>query len=243
MKKTKFERYNLDKVYYLNKYNETIAYGKTNKDVDGVEEEIQNLELEKKQYIEKVANVVNPQRKNEEIKYHHYETWEKAEKGFIRTEILLIAIFIISQWLPIRFRTSSLFGIYALLLGLLVFFIVPLIFITAKSVKYIYGICYQRYAQSLDRELSILGDDFTRISADYYAAIDNLYLCSLDSVNRELVLMRRQQEAHNQKMLQLEKDRQRAEQERFKEQQRAREATEQLLAIEIEREERRRKNW
>lgn len=65
-----------------------------------------------------------------------------------------------------------------------------------------------------------------------------MYLLSLDTTHRELVLLRRQQEAHNQDMLQLEKERQKAEKERLEEQRRAREATEELLSIEIEREKR-----
>ena len=65
-----------------------------------------------------------------------------------------------------------------------------------------------------------------------------MYLLSLDTTHRELVLLRRQQEAHNQDMLRLEKERRKAEKERLEEQRRAREATEKLLSIEIEREKR-----
>ena len=65
-----------------------------------------------------------------------------------------------------------------------------------------------------------------------------MYLLSLDTTHRELVLLRRLQEAHNQDMLRLEKERQKAEKERLEEQRRAREATEKLLSIEIEREKR-----
>lgn len=107
-----------------------------------------------------------------------------------------------------------------------------------KIIKHGFGIRYKRYIELVSNKLNNLGNGFIRTSIDYYDAIDNLYLLSLDTTHRELVLLRRQQEAHNQDMLRLEKERQKAEKERLEEQRRAREATEKLLSIEIEREKR-----
>lgn len=242
MKKTKFERYDLDKVYFMNEYNKTVTYGNTNAGIGGVKEQLQGLELEKSRYFENVASIVNPERENEESKYHQYEKWAKIEKKYKYAEIFLIAVCVTEmftfKYFPIGLRTSLFFGLFEVLLAFLTIFVVPIIFIITKIIKHGYGIRYKRYIELISNRLNSLGNSFIRTSIDYYDAIDNMYLLSLDTTHRELVLLRRQQEAHNQDMLQLEKERQKAEKERLEEQRRAREATEELLSIEIEREKR-----
>lgn len=242
MKKTKFERYDLDKVYFMNEYNKTVTYGNTNAGIGGVKEQLQGLELEKSRYFENVANIVNPERENEELKYCQYEKWAKIEKKYKYAEIFLIVVCVAEmfafKYLPIGLRTSLFFGLFEVLLAFLTIFVVPIIFIVTKIIKHGYGIRYKRYIELISNRLNNLGNGFIRTSIDYYDAIDNLYLLSLDTTHRELVLLRRQQEAHNQDMLRLEKERQKAEKERLEEQRRAREATEELLSIEIEREKR-----
>lgn len=242
MKKTKFERYDLDKVYFMNEYNKTATYGNTNAGIGGVKEQLQGLELEKSRYFENVASIVNPERENEETKYRQYEKWTKIEKKYKYAEIFLIAVCVAElftfKYLPIGLRTSLFFGLFEVLLAFLTIFVVPIIFIITKIIKHGYGIRYKRYIELISNRLNSLGNSFIRTSIDYYDAIDNLYLLSLDTTHRELVLLRRQQEAHNQDMLRLEKERQKAEKERLNEQRRAREATEELLSIEIEREKR-----
>lgn len=245
MKKSKIERYDLSKVYFMNEYNKTFSYGNANVNINGVKEQLQNLESEKKRYFENVANIVNPEKENEEIKYHQYEKWAKAEKIYKYAEIILISICIVSMFtfkhFPIEFRTSLFFGLLAFLLVLLTIIIGPLLFIITKIIKYGYGIRYKRYIEPISTMLNTLGNNFVRISINYYENIDNLYLLSLDPSQRELVLFRRQQEKHNQDMLRLERERQKVEIEHFEEQRRTRAATEGLLEIEREREERRRR--
>lgn len=242
MKKSKFERYDLDKVFFMNEYNKTVTYGNTNAGIGGVKEQLQGLELEKSRYFENVASIVNPERENEETKYRQYEKWTKIEKKYKYAEIFLIAVCVAElftfKYLPIGLRTSLFFGLFEVLLAFLTIFVVPIIFIITKIIKHGYGIRYKRYIELISNRLNSLGNSFIRTSIDYYDAIDNLYLLSLDTTHRELVLLRRQQEAHNQDMLRLEKERQKAEKERLNEQRRAREATEELLSIEIEREKR-----
>lgn len=242
MKKSKYERYDLDKVYFMNEYNKTVTYGNTNAGVSGVKEQLQGLELEKSRYFENVASIVNPERENEELKYRQYEKWAKIEKKYKYTEIFLIAVCVAEmltfKYRPIGLRTSLFFDLFEVLLVFLTVFVVPIIFIITKIIKHGFGIRYKRYIELVSNKLNNLGNGFIRTSIDYYDAIDNLYLLSLDTTHRELVLLRRQQEAHNQDMLRLEKERQKAEKERLEEQRRAREATEKLLSIEIEREKR-----
>lgn len=239
MSKEKIERYDLDRVFYLKKYHDTIAYGKKIADISGAEQELQNLEMEKKKYCDKVESIVKAERGNEETKYCHYEKWDKGRKKCILIEILLIVLLKISEYFPTAFRSSLLYALYGFLLMGGVLIIVPLIFIIAIILKKIYGISYKRYIESLDDELGILGDEFSRIASNSYDIIDNLYLSSLEPAHRELVRMRREQEEHNQKILRLEKERKNVENKLLNEQRRTRETMENLLGIEIERENRR----
>lgn len=246
MRKSNFERYDLDKVYFMNEYNEAVAYGNTYININGVKEQLQNLEKERQRYFENVANIVNPEREKEEVKYRQYEKWAKIAKTCKWTEILFIAIFIafmlFYKYLPIGFRTSVLLALFEILLMLYPFILGPILFIIAKVIKYGYDRSYKQYIESISNKLGNLGNGFMRASRDCYKEIDNLYLLSLDATHRELVLLRRQQETLAQDMMHLEKERQKAEKERLNEQRKTREATEQLLNIEIERE-RRRNGW
>lgn len=242
MKKPDLIKFDLDKVYFMDKYNKTLTYGQKNVHIDGVKEQLQKLESEKKLYYNNVAGIVDPERENNEIKYQKYEKWAKLEKKFKLIEILLIVLFIIQllifDHLPVGFRSSLIFSLFSLLLMLFSVFIGPLVFIITKIIKHIHGMCYKQYIKSIDSKLKNIGNNFKQISTNYYKTIDNLYLRSLDDTHRELVLLRRQQEAQNQEMLLLEIERQKIEKERLDEQRRARAASEKLLAIEQEREKR-----
>lgn len=246
MKKSNFERYDLDKVYFLNEYNNAVTYGNTYININGVKEQLQNLEKERQRYFGDVASIVNPEREKEEAKYRQFEKWAKIAKRCKWAEILFIVAFIaymvFYKYLPIGFRTSIFFALFEVLLILCLFILGPITFIIAKVIKYGYGRSYKRYIDVIANKLCDLGNNFMKASGDCYKEIDNLYLLSLDATHRELVLLRRQQETLSKDMMHLEKERQRAEKERLKEQRKTREATEQLLNIEKERE-RRRNRW
>lgn len=246
MKKSGFVRYDLDKVYFMNEYNKAVAYGHQNTNIAGVKEQLQGLEREKNSYFEQVASIVNPEREIEQNKFQKYAKWAAAEKKYKWAEIGLILALVAQltffQVLPIWLRTSSIFTLFDLLLTFLVLLAGPIAFIVAKVIKHGYRIRYNQYIESIANRVNSLGSSFTRTCISYYDNIDNLYLLSLDSTHRELILLRRQQEIQHQDMIRLEKERKRAEEDRLREQQRARQATEELLAIEKERE-RRYRGW
>lgn len=246
IKQRRVVRYDLDKVCYLDEYDRTVAYGSKNIDIKGVKEQLQGLEKEKKIYIEEAVAIINSERASEQLKYHQYEKWFKVEKVIKYIEIALILVVIVCMSiydnLSMGIRTSLFFGLGEVLLMLLVLLIVPLAFVVAKIGKNIYRTCYNRYMGSVAARMKGLGKSFDRKSRTCYDAIDNLYLRSLDPTHRELVLLRRQQEKHNQDMLKLERERQDIEKDRLREQKRATQAAEELLSIEKEREKRYR-NW
>lgn len=246
MKKDQLVRYDLDKVYFMNEYNQAVSYGNQNINIPGVKEQLHSLENEKSSYFSAVANVTNPERENERTKYQQYEKWAIAEKKCKQVELALILFTIIymaiDKYLPIGFRNSLIFSLLNILLIFLVVLAGPISFIVAKIIKNGYSMRYRQYIDPIQNRLNDMGSKFARTSIDYYTAIDNLYLLSLEPTHRELVLLRRQQEQHNQDMLRLEKNRQKAEAKRLKEQQMTRQATEELLEIEKERE-RRYRGW
>ena len=90
MKKTGRIRYDLDKVYFMAEYNKAVAYGEQNIRVQGVKEQLCRLEQEKKNYFEKVADIVNAERDTEQAKYQRYEKWAANEKKAKYLEIALI---------------------------------------------------------------------------------------------------------------------------------------------------------
>lgn len=242
MKKSGFARYDLDKVYFMNEYNKAVAYGHQNVNIAGVNEQLQGLEREKKSYLEQVESIVNPEREIEHGKFQQYEKWAATEKKYKWAEIVLILALVVRltifRVLPIGLRTSLIFTLFDLLLMLLVLLAGPLAFIVAKVVKHGCAMRYKQYIDSIANKVNGLGSSFTRTCLSYYDKIDNLYLLSLDSAHRELILLRRQQERQHHDMIRLEKERQRTEEERLREQRRTAQATEELLAIEKEREKR-----
>lgn len=242
MKKEKIVRYDLDKVYFMAEYNKAVSYGRQNIGVQGVSEQLYKLEQEKKAYLEKVSHIVEAEKSVEQAKYQQYEKWATMEKKCKWAEIGLIALLVVRlvifQYLPVGLRTSLLFSLFDLLIVLLPFFVGPAAFIISKIAKHSFALRYNKYVSPLSNQLNSIGTNFSRISTQYYDAIDSLYLSTLDPAHREIILLRRQQEMHNQDMLKLERERQKADESRLKEQQRTRQATEELLAIEKERERR-----
>lgn len=242
MKKSGLMRYNLDKVYFLSEYNKTVAYGKQNISIGGVKEKLQELERERQIYAVKVANIVTPEKATEQFKYQQYQKWESIKKKSKWAEICLILLFIVRlnifKYLPIGLRTSLLYTLFDILFAFSVVLFVPLVLVISKVVAHGYALRYKKYIEPITATVNNLGTSFQRLSIDYYDAIDTLYLLSLDPVHREMILLRRQQEEHNRRMVSLEKERKKTEEAYLKEQQRARRATEELLAIEKEREKR-----
>ena len=107
----------------------------------------------------------------------------------------------------------------------------------------IYGKHYSSYVSQIINRLNERNNIFQKDARRFYKAMDDLYLRSLDPMQRELILMRREQaefkreQAQFQKQMQkLEMDRQRRDKEVLEENRRTRLAQERLLDIEERRE-------
>ena len=187
-----------------------------------------------------MAAIVKADRATEQANSHRYEQWAANEKKAKYLEIALILATVL--YVAFEKYFPNFFILFGFGLVTFVLLIGPILFIVSKMMKHWYGKLYAQYIEGIASAINRLGDGFTRTSLGYYDAIDNLYLESLDPTHREMILLRRQQELHNQDMLRLERERQKAEEQHLKEQQRTRQATEELLAIEKERE-RRYRGW
>lgn len=95
---------------------------------------------------------------------------------------------------------------------------------------------YQKYVGELSGKIDSLGKAFKKVSEDYYRTIDNLYLNSLDPTQRQFEIMRREQAAQSQKLIQAQEEAQRLQKKLIQEQKRTRLTQEQLLEIERKRE-------
>lgn len=237
--KHKITRYDLEKSYRFNEYNETISYAKQHRNVKGVKEQMEKLNGEKDNYVKSIKKIVEDERETEDKKYR---MWEWAFKtGEISKWIMIGAV--ICFFTGIIFEKAlprMLANILALcsVLALLMFFA----FIMAKACAWFFGELYKKYINKVMGMTGALNTVFMRTAQKYYEEIDGLYLLSLDPTHREMVEMRRDQERHHQEMLRLEKERVRSEAERAKEQRRMSEMQERMLAIEEEREQRYWKN-
>ncbi len=122
------------------------------------------------------------------------------------------------------------FAIISLLLTI-VFFVSLLILLFAIVIEMVIKDLYFSYINKLRVRIGVQDREFSDISMKCYQEIDNIYLNSLDSAHREMVIMRREQEIHNKKMEQIEVN-------QLEEVRTSRRVQELLLQIEQEREER-----
>lgn len=230
-------RCDFDRCYRVSEYNKALEYAKENIEVEGVREQIQNLQNEKKNYINNIESITNPERETENQKYALWEKWNRVGmicKGLMSISLLLIIIIFII----LMVHSSAFLDIFFLIPVLVLLITIP-VFLVAMTGTKICESSYSRYISGIMQKVHNQNVVFAQISEKYYIAIDDLYLNSLDPAYREAILTRREQAEHHKEMLRLEKERQEMERERLQEQKMARKAQERLVEIEEERERRR----
>lgn len=241
MKKPNVTRYDLDRVYWLGEYQKTVAYAEQNISIDGVKAQLDSLRAEKKRYSDEVSAFAEAERNTERLKYEAYKKWAAVAQiskwVFLAGLIGSVVIAILSGH-----HNGNLLGdIFAILVLLAFFGGLPTAIVSFLGRAW----CarqYQQYINGIASRFDSLGSTFKERSKSCYNAIDNLYLNTLDATQRELVLMRREQAAQSQRLLQAEKERQRLQEKLIVEQQKTRATQEELLAIERAREERYKKS-
>lgn len=235
-------RYNLDRCYRFNEYNEAISYANRYMDIKGMNELGLNLKQTAEKYKKDIAEIVNPRRETEERKYNQWGIWNRIKDICKWITIGLVSLAVFTKIINIFINIGNMALEYIFLLCVLFTIVAIPLFLVAKAGEFICRMNYIHYVNPIKEEIDIQNSLFAEESRSIYRAMDNLYLYSLDASHREMVLMHREQIEHNKKMERMEKERQRKEDERLQEQKRARKAQERLLEIEEERE-RRRNSW
>lgn len=235
---------NLDRVYRFAEYNNAISFAKQNLEIKGMQELITKLNSVKEDYCINVQKITEPEKEIENDKYKLYAKWHKAK---IISKWITIGTFIIgfgSGVLSDIFRDVEQVALFLNRMEVFLFvtiFMLPIL-IVAKIGEFICDKLYKNYTTKILKKINPLNADFAYKASRYYEEMDNLYLASLEPAHREVVIMRREQAEHNERMRQYEKDRQKIESERLEEVKKTRKAQEKLLEIEEERE-RRYKGW
>lgn len=230
----KLQRIDLEQCYSYGEYNEAINHGKMNSRLEGVNDYIAQLNNERMQYEQEMKKVIDVEKDNENRKYHFWEKWRKIK-------FISLGIFVGSHILD--FIIGSVFnGTLEALLTILICLLLVLnviLFLIAAVIQVISGKLYSRYADNLKEHLYCINKSFDYKTRTCYLAIDDIYLNSLEPSHREIVLMRREQNEHNHKLEKIAEERRRLEEKNLEENKKIRNAQEQLLEIERERENRR----
>lgn len=233
----KATRIDLDKCCRSNEYNKTVMYANEHKEVKGMKQLLFKLCSEGEEYIKDITAIGESERETEGKKYMLYRKWYIARKiclcfmiGFTLLWYFLNLLFDIVN---MHSKTDGILLMFSYLVLIACFG-----FLAALIGEKIHLKNYNDYANEIRARIENKNALFLKTVKEYYSIADSMYLNSLDPAHREMVLMHREQIAHNEEMLRLENERNRQAKQMLEEQRRTRRAQENLLDIEKERERR-----
>ncbi|MDE5938128.1 MAG: hypothetical protein K2H37_03495 [Lachnospiraceae bacterium] len=240
-------RYDLNKCYRFNEYNEAIAYAKKNMEIEGVREQYQKLLAEKDNYVQDIKGITEPEKENEDKKYTDWGNWIRKKNLCVRITIGFVIMTVINMVLGgvLPFALHTLI----MKLSLFLFILIPASAVT-KVGQIISERAYYKYMEPIGNRIRIRNNNFAEYARACNQTIDDLFLMSLEPAHREMVMMRREQAKQHEEMMRMEKERLKLEKERIRiekerqvdarnaneEARRTREAQERLLRIEEDRE-------
>ncbi len=248
-----FARMDLDHHYSNAPYNEAKAYGERNKNINGVQAVMGKIQKARQSYLAEMKQYIEGERSREQASFSQLQKMEQ-KKQFFKWLCLgsVLALFIVSE-IDAKAHTSVI-RLLTFLLGMVVFvafFASIMISLVFKMRENLAQKAYQNYMEEAQAGFNRINGAHNKAMNTLYTEIDNLYLASLDPAYREVILMRRDQERQHREAMQLQKETMRLQKEAMQtqkkhqqaveeEQRRTRQAQEELLAIEKERERRRR---
>lgn len=206
-------RYDLDKCYRFKEYNEASAYAQRYMEVKGVKEQYQKLIAEKDSYVQDIKNITESAKENEDKIYNNWGNWYKKKTLCVRITLGLVIITIINIVLG-RLLPSGLHTLMTIL-SLFLVIMVPAT-IVMKIEETISEKTYYKYMEPIRSEILIRGNSFAEYAGKCNAAIDDLYLLSLEPAHREMVMMRREQAKQHEEMMRMERERIELEKERIR---------------------------
>lgn len=206
-------RYDLDKCYRFREYNEASAYAQRNMQIKGVKEQYQKLIAEKDNYVQDIKNITGSAKEDEDKKYNDWGNWHKKKTLCARIILGLVILTVINIMLG-RFLPSGLHTLMTIL-SLFLFVLVPAYFVMKMGV-FISEKAYYNYIKPIGDNILIRGNSFAEYANKCYAAIDDLYLLSLEPAHREMVMMRREQAKQHEEVMRMERERIELEKERIR---------------------------
>lgn len=212
-----------------------------------ISENVTIIQKKKQEYIKEIDILGNRVQPTADEKF---EAWKSAEgkKTFCKwLSIGAFAIFLICIYFMNLNSVSShiVLGILIFLVFLLMVFVLltgGIAAIVFKVISYISEKKYNSYICEVSCESKQIAERYEKDVNILQRKIDNLYLNSLEPAHREAVLMRRDQERQHQERMRIEREKLNSQKAMEEEQRRIRQAQEELLFIEQEREERYRKS-
>lgn len=241
-----FARIDLDHHYSNTPYNEAKAYGEKNKNIKGVQAVMEKIQTARRNYLAEMKQYIEGEHGREQASFSRLQKMGQ-KKQFFKWFCLgsVLALFIVSE-LDAKAHTSVI-RLLTFLLGMVVFvafFASIIISLVFKMRENLAEKAYQNYMEEVQAGFNRINGAHNKAMNALYTEIDNLYLASLDPAYREVILMRRDQERQHKEAMRLQKEAMQTQtkhqQAIEEEQRRTRQAQEELLAIEKERERRRR---
>ncbi len=219
-------------LYQTKAYEMAVNFANQNIAVEGVKEQLEVIRNDYAEYDRQIQNVVSAEAVNEKNTYDLWKKWNRRKRIALRVVVISI---IPALFLGLRNIFLTLFIQFPALLALLGGAISGTVF---KIVEATYEKQYESYVRTIEQRIRNINDAYVSKTNAMKREIDNLYLASLDPTHREIVLMRRDQERQHQERMHMEQQRLNSQRAAEEEQRRTRQAQEELLYIEREREKR-----
>lgn len=191
-------------------------YAESNIDVDGVPKVVTKLVATQKEYNTSFDTLVQKWQPQLDEKHSELEAYAKKAKTFKIKGLILAVVAVV----VLELITTMVYGFIGILMGMDIdqtfVNIISLIVIADVPIPFIvYFILKRRKTKRWDalrseymslkgeaeKEIRGVNEDFNRQCSNYYSTIDECYLDSLEPTQREIVLMRRQQEKQHQQLM------------------------------------------
>lgn len=234
MKKIKVVKENIYKWYATNKFENAIQYAQTCSGITGVDKYLSELQRKYQAYKGEMDALINAENPLLDDKFRVWDIMEKIKNIFKWGSVSLFVLCLIGM-----------FAKFPAVLTILIFLIMLIgciATIVLKVTTIVLRLRYHAYFKTVEDKATAINRKYINNVPVLYNKVDDLYLASLEPAHRETVLMRRDQERQHQEGMRVEDERLRSQKRMEEEQRKTRKASEQVLQIEQDREERYWKN-
>lgn len=209
-------------------YNEALTFASNHSNVSGVNSIIEEIKNDYVIYCNEISELKND-------KYDLVVRREMNALNFKKAKLIFIFLWVISFIIPFFIKNRFIQELF-MLFCIFLFFVMLLFIILSKITKHQYSsIC-----SDVSYENKKIFDKHESTIHRLRKKADDLYLASLDPTHREIVLLRRDQAARNQREVALLKENLRLQEDIKNSQDETKTSINELLQIERDRENRRR---